>query len=368
MQVNWGLFLLLMALLGAAWHIKGLQASHLPALPIATDLPIKKRRSLRSMASLASFWLFWAALVLIVIAICNPRMQITEKNPLVSLEKSTLPREGIAIYFLVDESGSMNEKVSVTGPRGDTISVRKIDLAKKAILEFVEGSKGLNLPGRKNDLIGLLAFARVPEILCPLTLNRQEIASRLKAIEPVKEDVRNGTAIGYAIFKAVNIIVATEHFAKRQESQHKSAYNIANQAIIIITDGLQSPNPNDKENPFRFMPPDEAINYAKDNGVRVFYVGIDPILAKKDFASDVKEMKALMQASGGELFLADSAMPVEEILRVIDTMEKSVLAPETVVTVKRTQEKPVAHHVAFLALLAFGLAVLLETTIGRVAP
>lgn len=290
-------------------------------------------------------------------ALSHPRLT----HPLGSKQatvKIDVPRSGIALYFLVDESGSMSEKVTTYGPQGARQQVPKIDLAKRAILEF--------LGRRSDDVAGLIAFARVPEVLCPLTLNRQELAAKLNAIEPVKEDERNGTAIGYAIFKAVNIIVATKYYANRQEDAHKSVYDITNQAIIIVTDGLQSPNPADKDNPFRFMPPDEAIKYAKDNGVRVFYIGIDPILASSDYKDDISKMRKSMQGSGGELFIATTELPVERIMSQINSMEKSELPPQTVL--QPVREYPLAHVFILLAMLSLAFGVLLETQIVRKVP
>lgn len=369
MHLNLAIFFFLFALLSLGFLWVQSQMNK-PSLPITLLLPFEAGQSFRVYAHHATFWLFWAALFFLIVAFSNPTRVTQEKMPQGALAKSALPREGIAIYFLLDESGSMVEKVPTVNRYGRPESIRKIDLAKSAIIDFVEGAKGLDLPGRVNDLVGLIAFARVPDILCPLTLNRQEFEARLKAIEPIQEDERNGTAIGYAIFKAVNIIVATKYFAKRQEESHKEAYSIQNQAIIIVTDGLQSPNPADKDNPFRFMPPEEAINYAKQNDIKVFFIGVDPIFSQPEFKDDVSKLKKAIQGSGGEFFLTTSSVPIEDIFSQIDRMEKSELPPESVVAgeAKRVREVPIWDLFVMLALMSLLASCLMETTIARSAP
>ncbi len=362
MRLDIGTFIILLVLIYLGYRATA--NKKLPTMPISRMGPFFQKKTLRMYLAGATNWFFWAAIVLLAVAFCNPRK--VDEIAQYELTKSELPRSGIAIYFLLDESGSMSEKVQTVDDHGRRIEIPKIELAKQSILEFVNG--GLNLPGRRDDLVGLMAFARVPEVLSPLTLNRQEIASKLKGVQPIQEDDRNGTAIGYAIFKAVNIIVATKYFAERQEEAHKGVYTIANQAIIIITDGLQSPHPDDKQNPFRFMPPDEAIKYAIDNGVRVFYVGIDPVLAKSDYADDISKMKKAMQGTGGELFLASAHAPIEDILSQIDKMEKSELPKELLVSKKPVREVSLVALFITLAMCALGGGVLLETVLARRAP
>ncbi|MBS0634195.1 MAG: VWA domain-containing protein [Verrucomicrobia bacterium] len=352
MRIDIATFIVLLMLLAIGFILHLVIHTRSPSLPITVLGPFLQKRNWKSLLSAVPGWLFWLSLIFLCIAMSHPR-KVADIGPEYSVTKSEMPRSGVALYFLLDESGSMAEKVQ---------GMPKIDRAKKAIGEFLART------GKKDDLIGLISFARVPEVLSPLTLNREEIAAKLQAVEPVQGDERNGTAIGYAIFKAVNIIVATKHFAERQQEAHKSVYSIKNQAIVIITDGLQSPNPADRDNPFRFMPPDEAINYAKDNGVRVFYIGIDPSLAKGDYKDDLQKMQKSMQGSGGELFLVSSSMPIDAILAQIDAMEKSELAPDLLLQQKPVHERSLVALFILLALASLGLAVVIETTVARSAP
>lgn len=370
MHLNLALFIPLCILLAFAYQwVKRWQQAQ-PSLPASSVEALKGIKPGKIVLHKLSQTLKWATLFFLIVAISNPTKQGEEKKGEVQLAKSELPREGIAIYFLLDESGSMAEKVPSLLASGRSEMVRKIDLAKRAILGFINGSKGLDLPGRRSDLVGLIAFARVPEILCPLTLNRSEFSSRLNAIQPIGQEELNGTAIGYAIFKAVNIIVATKHFANRVQEAHLKSYAIDNQAIIIITDGLQSPHPDDKENPFRFMPPEEAINYAKQNGIKVFFVGVDPIFSKREFQDDVSKLKAAIQTSGGEFFLLGNGFPLEDIFCEIDKLEKSELPREKVIVggIEKKRQVPMWDLFVVLALCSLALSALLETTVARSCP
>ncbi len=367
MHLDFGIFILLLALLVLGYWFNLKRAAQFPALPVSIMEPFIQKRGWRVYLSQLSAWSFWLAMFFLVVAMSNPR-KVEDIGRPHSLVKSEVPRSGVALYFVLDESGSMSEKVPSYNDRGSRIELAKIDLAKQAIMEFVEGNTALSLPGRKNDLVGLISFARVPEVLCPLTLDRVEIATKLESVSPIKDDNRNGTAIGYAIFKAVNIIVATKHFADRQEEAHKGVYSIKNQAIIVITDGLQSPNPADRDNPFRFMPAEEAIGYANDNGIRVFYIGIDPILAKSDYAADISDMKKVMKAGGGDLFLATGQATIEDILSQIDTLEKSELPPQSVLREKPIRETSLVGVFVMAAMIALAAGVMLETTFVRSIP
>ena len=116
------------------------------------------------------------------------------------------------------------------------------------------------------------------------------------------------------------------------------------------------------------MPPDEAIKYAQDNGVRVYYIGIDPILEKQEFSQDIHKMKEAMQKTGGDLFLADSRFPIDRILQEIDQMEKSQYAPRPVFLEKPVHEKSLVWMCILMSMIFLGVAILCETSIARQVP
>src|SRR5262249_12885199 len=121
-------------------------------------------RALPRGRSRAAVWggvgLRGAALVLLVVALAGPRWP----DP-----RSRIPTEGMAIVVVVDGRGSMAERAFTW--QGEP--VRRLDAVKKVLRLFVEGGEagGERFEGRRNDLLGLVTFATVPESVCPLTLS-----------------------------------------------------------------------------------------------------------------------------------------------------------------------------------------------------
>lgn len=353
MQCNILLFLFLTALLTGYYFFCKRWKGRFQGLPVSSARFFPKKRSFRLTVATLPEKCYWITAFLVIFALSDPRGTILFEKTGV---KKGLPRKGIALYFLLDQSGSMDEKVSIFDETSNAIQIRKIDMAKKVISEFISGNSGLRLSGRENDLVGLVAFARTANVLSPLTLDRQQLQEKLFSIEPITQDRLNGTAIGYAIFKTVNMIVATKHFAERNSRYNQPVYAIDNQAIIVVTDGLQSPHPDDKNHQFRFIGLEEAINYAKTNAVRIYFIGVDPVFERREFGEEVGRLKEAVNSSGGAFFLATKALPIQEIFAKIDTLEKSELPPEM-------YEKKVTSLVPYV--LWGALIVLLIGTLGE---
>ena len=303
--------------------------------------------------------LYWAALFFFMLPLANPRL--TNQSFLSNVRKIPFPDKGIAIYFLIDHSGSMIEDVEV-----DRRKIAKIDLVKELTKEFVEGSKKDELSGRPNDMLGFIEFARYPQILVPLTLDHQNFLQKLETVTPVTRDEDDGTAIGYAIFKTVNLIVATRYFADRQKEKNRPAYTIKNQIIVVLTDGLQSPSPLDRNNPYRFMKEEQALNYAQANNVRVYFAGVDPILASPEFKDEMKRVEEGVLATKGAFFLSTGAVSLREIYAQIDKLEKSEI-PSLEENQEKGQESLLAECIIIGLVLLIG-AVILETSVTKITP
>ncbi len=76
---------------------------------------------------------------------------------------SEVKHEGIAIAMVVDRSGSMEARDLVRGDNGTS----RLDVVKQIFRDFVVGGGDFG-EGRPDDLIGLVAFARYADGLCPL--------------------------------------------------------------------------------------------------------------------------------------------------------------------------------------------------------
>jgi Ca-activated chloride channel family protein len=279
-------------------------------------------------------------------------------------ERKVLPTEGIAIYLVLDRSGSMGELISVGRERRS-----KLDLLKQVTAQFIQGNPELGLTGRHTDMIGLVAFARVPNVLSPLTLDHKAILKLLSQLDVVKDKNLDGTAIGYAIYKTANLIAATRLFAKDLQGQGKPAYEIKNSVILLVTDGFQDPSLLDKGNRVRTIELQEAAQYALEQGVRLYIINVEPKIASEQFAPQRHLMQSIAEMTGGKFYLATSVQGLAEIYSEIDNIEKSLL-PEEAITAPIQPKRRVSFfpYLIALGMLCLLLAVLLKTTILKTFP
>lgn len=303
-------------------------------------------------------YLLYAALFFFALAFINPYFNVQSLKTRENIQ-ANIPTEGIGIYLLVDQSGSMGESV-VANSDGEEI-LPKIALLKKVTQKFIQG--------RPNDLVGLVAFARAPTVLSPLTLDHDIIQDDLKSIQVVNDPEQNGTAMGYAIYKTVNMIAATKHFGQQLRAQGKPTYLIENSIIMLITDGFQYPSPLDKENRLRNIDLDEAAVFAKENGVKVYLINIDPNIRDPEFQPQRNLMKRITELTGGQFFMmSDSSL--EQIFNHINRLEKSKISEiesESKVQEIFTRKYLYPELIGYGMLLLF-ISVLLQCTIFKTVP
>lgn len=251
-------------------------------------------------------------------------------------EKSVFPKEGIAIYLVLDQSGSMESKMG---------------LMKEITARFVKD--------RVNDMIGLISFARGANVLAPLTLDHESLLKQLKSIEVVKEPDKNGTAIGYAIYKSAHLIAKTRKFAE--------SYAIKNAVIIVVTDGFQSPNPLDKGKRLRNIDIDEAAAYAKENQIKLYIVNVEPKINLAEFAPYRRMLEKATESTGGKFYSVDGIKDLERMYTDINRLEKSVLPNQDspIISWKKFSYYPLFITIALVCLAA---AFLFEGLIIRRVP
>lgn len=333
------------------------------------DSRYEGQKNWKIRASYFPYFLNFGALALFLIAFLDPHFFIPKKPHSVE-KKQGIPTEGIAIYLLLDQSGSMAQEVTAT-INGNRQNIRKEDLLRQVTSEFVKGNPAIGLEGRPNDLIGLVTFARVPEVLSPLTLDHQAILNDIAKIHVVKKRDEDGTAMGYAIFKTANMIAATKHYAAELAQKGSPAYNIKSSIIILVTDGLQDPSILDKNSRLRNMGLEEAANYAKQNDVRLYIINIDPNTYSDELAPQRHQMERITQLTGGRLFIVNDPGDLEQIYATIDHLEKSVLPQEGLSKEKQPHLfKRVSLYPYFLAvgMLLLLAAFLMNTTVLRKVP
>jgi Ca-activated chloride channel homolog len=324
--------------------------------------------------------LAWLSLLFFALAFLDPHLFIDRKKeqkgkhlPYGQLGEVS-PSEGIAIYFVLDQSGSMMEKVSAVTPDGFRKMMSKIDLLKQVTTQFIQGDPKLKLEGRPNDMIGLVAFARGATILSPLTLDHQAILDQLSHFDVVHQRDQDGTAIGYAIFKTVNLIAATRHYAQELIEKGEPAYTIKNSVIILVTDGLQDPNPLDKGKRLRNMDIPEAAEYAKRQGIRLYIVNVEPKLATDEFAPYRRVMQRAAELTGGKFYMMNGSNNLEQIYAEINQLEKSALPEQAKAEVRKDLRPDLYRRISFypyliaLGLLCLMMAIVLDATVLRKVP
>lgn len=341
------------------------------------DLKIEKSVFRESFSQLP-FYLMFVTLILFSIAFIDPHFyvrkeEITEESP--PIKQVSIPTEGVAIYLVLDQSGSMAEEIMTISPEGRRVKKTKMDVLKHITKEFVKGNPRLGLGGRPNDMLGLVSFARGAQILSPLTLDHQAILDQLSTLNYTTDRKQDGTSIGYAIFKSANLIAATRHYAEDLVGEGKPAYEIKSTVMILVTDGLQAPNPLDKGKRLRNIELLEAAEYAKQKDVRLYIINVEPRIASKEFAAHRKLMKKITEITGGRFYLADSSLGLDKIYADIDRLEKSVLPVETLYVTPPKSQLPHLYlrvsmypYLICLGMLCMFLSMFLEGIVLRRVP
>lgn len=316
-------------------------------------------------------YLEFLALGFFLAALIDPHLQIPKKTKL-----ATMPEKGIAIYLVADQSGSMSEKTSGGGQHMFSGHMTKIELLKKMAQAFVQGDPEHNLKGRENDLIGLIGFARSAHVIVPLTLDHNQVLEAISRLNVVQDKDQDGTAMGYAIFKTVNIIAATRHYTQDLAGADIPAYNILSSVIVVITDGFQSPNPKDENNPLRSKGLEEAAEYAKEKGVRLYIFNVEPAFMANEFLPHRHLLERITEMTGGKFYIIQDTTQLGIVYDALASLQKSLLPPESANLLdlpKDLQPNRYRRESFYPLLIACGLislllSILFDTTVLRRIP
>ncbi len=284
-----------------------------------------------------------AALVGLIVAAARPQVPNESRRVLV---------EGIAIQMVLDVSGSMAD-VDLS-PRGQQQT--RLDVVKDVFRRFVTGDD--ELPGRPNDLIGMIRFARYPDSVCPLTLDHDTLLDVLAATEipmdrfgRVKEEA-NQTAIGDGLALAV------ERLKDLKRTTGSGDQLIINSRVaILLTDG---------ENNTGMVTPEQAGELAALHGIKVYTIlagtGQNIGFGRRLPVNDA-DLKQIANVTGGRHFTATNRDALEAVYEQIDELERT-----------RTEEHryvewgELAGPWMMLAFACLGVQTLLDATVLRKIP
>lgn len=310
-------------------------------------------------------------LAVFLIAALDPRIYL-DRQPENRNEDSRIPSavEGLAIYFILDQSGSMEQKAQIATSEGRATTT-KLNLLKQITRDFIVGDQKSGLKGRPTDMIGLVSFARTAQVLTPLTLDHKILLEQLKKLEVMRIKDQDGTGIGYAIYKTAHLISATKYFAENLRGTGKPAYEIKDAVMILVTDGMQDPNPLDQKNRFRWMDPEQAAGFAKAQNIRLYVVNIDPEFTKPEWQANRNQMKRVAEMTGGRFYVLQGSSSISSIYKEIDDLEKSHVPVSVSNDSLDGQQQALISLYPYLiaiGMFAFMLSIILQTTWLRVIP
>lgn len=141
----------------------------------------------------------------------------------------------------------------------------------------------------------------------------------------VQTEKEDGTGIGYAIFKAVQLIASTRELARSESSDKLQHYDIKNAFLIVLTDGFQDPNPLDRGKWLRTMDLEEAAGYAKKEGVKIYVINMEPQLAQEAFAPHRHLLESITEETGGQFFLLSQTNTLDQAYDIIREKERTLL-------------------------------------------
>jgi Ca-activated chloride channel homolog len=228
-----------------------------------------------------------------------------------------ISKEGIAIYLVLDQSGSMAKPVKINEKE-----IPKIELLKNFTQQFIANDS--------SDLVGLVSFARIPQVLVPLTLDRATLQERLDQLKVVTQPDEDGTGMGYAIYKTAGLLSATRHFTEEKSVDGQIPYEIKSAIIVVVTDGFQDPSHLDEGNILRTMELDDAAAYAKKENIRLYVINIDPSLATTAYGPQRRQLQKVTEMTGGQFFIVNAPEDLQELYKTIAQLEKGTIKTKSI--------------------------------------
>jgi Ca-activated chloride channel family protein len=239
-----------------------------------------------------------------------------------------LPQSGRDLMMAIDLSGSMAIE-DMKKPDGKAES--RFDLVMRVANEFLDTRKG--------DRVGLVLFGTKAYLQTPLTFDIPTVKKMLNDASIALPGPQ--TAIGDGIGLAVKKLM-------QYPSQSK--------ALVLLTDG---------ENNSGALQPLQAAEIAKQNGIKVYTIGLGGgqmvmqtaygqrlVNTSENLDTDVLQQIATM--TGGKFFRAQNSSDLQKVYEAIDKMEPVEL------------DKTVVRPVTYLYPWTMGVALLLSFILSAI--
>lgn len=247
-----------------------------------------------------------------LLALASAGMAVALAGPRAQKGEDRIRREGISIMMAVDVSGSMMALDLSTQAEERT----RLDAVKEVFETFVQGGDGL--PGRPDDSIGIVTFARYADTRCPLTLNHSSLITIARDLEIVTDRAEDGTAIGDGLGMAVERLRGAKTESK---------------VVILLTDGVNNAG---------VEAPLSAADLAKTLGIKVYTIGAgtngvapvrvenpitgNSVLRRMRVEIDEDILRAIAERTGGQYFRATDADGLREVYQQIDRLERTEIS------------------------------------------
>lgn len=263
----------------------------------------------------------WMPLLLRVLGVACLIMALA--RPCKVVQHSNVKSSGVDMLLALDLSSSMLVRDFSLNQFERT---SRMEAAKYVLANFIKK--------RQQDRIGLVAFARYPYLVSPLTLNHAWLLKNLDRLQAGL--IEDGTAIGSAVTTCVNRL-------KDLDGQSR--------VIVLLTDGV---------NNYGAVAPLMAAEVAEN-----FQTKIYTVMAGNDqfFPVDEETLKQMAEKTGGRFYRAYDLSTLKGIYDEIDRLEKRSVDLEG----NLSYEEFFAVLLIF-ALILFLLERFLAQTIFRVLP
>ncbi|MCL4221717.1 MAG: VWA domain-containing protein [Phycisphaerales bacterium] len=340
----WVMVLLLLVPL-ALWRPR--RAQHGGAMHTRHDLLAEVGRSWRTRLIWLPPMLRAICLVLCTFALARPQKLLGH------VRSST---EGVAIQLLVDRSSSMEAQMSFASGQSS-----RIEVVKQVVREFIEGDSSEPGSSREGDMIGLIAFARYADTICPLVRSHRALVDLLGELKTVpRGSAEDGTGIGTAVALAAARLKNAEAELQRsinRTSRTEPDFKIASKVIVLLTDGIENQN----------VSPVEAARLAAQWGIRIYAIGIGDKPREQrsifDLAApqvDTRLLEEMTRMTDGQYFSASDADSLRQVYQRIGELEKTRVETE-----EFTNYRELYRPLLMGALIALSLEVMLRTLVLR---